>query len=137
MHHVAVICENLERSLEFYQGVLGACWVFCMLDDAPLQTQIQSTEHTHTNQHHLRHPPTKQKQKTPKNPKGLELNPDRPDAKLPYRGAWLWIGPEMVHLMELPNPDPATAAARRASAALASEQPASDAGAGACVEAGW
>lgn len=22
------------------------------------------------------------------------------------RGAWLWIGPDMVHLMELPNPDP-------------------------------
>jgi glyoxylase I family protein len=38
---------------------------------------------------------------------GLRLNPDRPDAKLPYRGAWLWAGPEMVHLLELPNPDPA------------------------------
>ena len=37
---------------------------------------------------------------------GLELNPDRPDAKLPYRGAWLWIGREMIHLMELPSPDP-------------------------------
>lgn len=39
---------------------------------------------------------------------GLETNPDRPDASLPYRGAWLWIGPEMLHLMELPNPDPTT-----------------------------
>ena len=37
---------------------------------------------------------------------GLSLNPARPDAKLPYRGAWLWIGREMVHLMELPSPDP-------------------------------
>lgn len=37
---------------------------------------------------------------------GLEINPDRPDDKLPYRGAWLWIGSEMIHLMELPNPDP-------------------------------
>lgn len=59
MHHVGLLCENLEKSLEFYIGVLG-----------------------------------------------LELNPDRPDEKLPYRGAWLWIGPEMIHLMELPNPDP-------------------------------
>lgn len=39
-------------------------------------------------------------------PAGLEVNPDRPDDKLPYPGAWLWIGPDMVHLMELPNPDP-------------------------------
>jgi catechol 2,3-dioxygenase-like lactoylglutathione lyase family enzyme len=59
MHHVGLLCENLEKSLEFYMGILD-----------------------------------------------LEINPDRPDDKLPYRGAWLWIGPEMIHLMELPNPDP-------------------------------
>ncbi|KAG2482585.1 hypothetical protein HYH03_018469 [Edaphochlamys debaryana] len=61
LHHVALLCENLERSLAFYQGVLG-----------------------------------------------LDINPERPHHKLPYRGAWLWIGPEMIHLMELPNPDPLT-----------------------------
>ncbi|KAI8470178.1 MAG: glyoxylase family protein [Monoraphidium minutum] len=65
VHHVALICADLEKSLEFYQGVLG-----------------------------------------------LEVNPDRPHDKLPYRGAWLWIGPEMIHLMELPNPDPSDAATR-------------------------
>jgi len=59
VHHVALICENLEWSMDFYCGLLG-----------------------------------------------LEINPDRPDSKLPYRGAWLWIGTEMIHLMELPNPDP-------------------------------
>jgi glyoxylase I family protein len=59
VHHVALLCASLERSLDFYCGVLG-----------------------------------------------LEINPDRPHNKLPYRGAWLWIGPEMIHLMELPNPDP-------------------------------
>ncbi|KAJ8750729.1 hypothetical protein K2173_015910 [Erythroxylum novogranatense] len=59
VHHVGVLCENLERSLEFYQGILG-----------------------------------------------LQINEARPHDKLPYRGAWLWVGSEMIHLMELPNPDP-------------------------------
>jgi hypothetical protein len=49
---------------------------------------------------------------TPPSPAGLDTNPDRPDDKLPYRGAWLWIGPEMIHLMELPNPDPTERAKR-------------------------
>lgn len=39
---------------------------------------------------------------------GLKINEARPDDKLPYRGAWLWVGSEMIHLMELPNPDPLT-----------------------------
>lgn len=61
MHHVGILCENLERSLDFYQNLLG-----------------------------------------------LQINEARPDDKLPYRGAWLWVGSEMIHLMELPNPDPLT-----------------------------
>lgn len=39
---------------------------------------------------------------------GLTINEARPHDKLPYRGAWLWVGSEMIHLMELPNPDPLT-----------------------------
>ncbi|KAE8682909.1 Mitogen-activated protein kinase kinase 2 [Hibiscus syriacus] len=61
MLHVGILCENLERSLEFYQNILG-----------------------------------------------LQINEARPHDKLPYRGAWLWVGSEMIHLMELPNPDPLT-----------------------------
>ncbi|CEG00016.1 Glyoxalase I, conserved site [Ostreococcus tauri] len=58
VHHVAIIIENLEKSMEFYGDFLG-----------------------------------------------LPINTTRPADKLPYRGAWLMIGPEMIHLMELPNPD--------------------------------
>ncbi|KAL3825317.1 hypothetical protein ACJIZ3_021346 [Penstemon smallii] len=61
VHHVGILCENLERSLHFYQNILG-----------------------------------------------LTINEARPHDKLPYRGAWLWVGAEMIHLMELPNPDPLT-----------------------------
>lgn len=61
LHHVGILCENLERSLNFYKNILG-----------------------------------------------LTINEARPHDKLPYRGAWLWAGPVMIHLMELPNPDPVT-----------------------------
>ncbi|KAJ7258118.1 hypothetical protein O6H91_12G040400 [Diphasiastrum complanatum] len=59
LHHAGLLCQNLERSIDFYCGVLG-----------------------------------------------LQVNNERPDDKLPYRGAWLWVGSGMIHLMELPNPDP-------------------------------
>ena len=39
---------------------------------------------------------------------GLSINKDRPDGKMAFDGLWLWIGPEMLHLMVLPNPDPMT-----------------------------
>ena len=35
---------------------------------------------------------------------GLEPEPTRPD--LGYPGAWLKIGDQQIHLLELPNPDP-------------------------------
>lgn len=57
LHHCSVIVSNTERSLDFYQNVLG-----------------------------------------------LELEHSRPD--LGYPGAWLNIGDQQLHLLELPNPDP-------------------------------
>ncbi|KAG0593370.1 hypothetical protein M758_1G317200 [Ceratodon purpureus] len=61
VHHVGFLCENVQKSLDFYCGLLG-----------------------------------------------LEINPNRPNDKLPYDGAWLNVGSpdQMIHLMELPNPDP-------------------------------
>lgn len=38
---------------------------------------------------------------------GLEVDPGRPD--LGYPGAWLKIGGQQIHLLELPNPDPVEA----------------------------
>ena len=35
---------------------------------------------------------------------GLTVDPNRPD--LGYPGAWLTIGSQQIHLLELPNPDP-------------------------------
>ncbi len=35
---------------------------------------------------------------------GLEVDPCRPD--LGYPGAWLNVGEQQIHLLELPNPDP-------------------------------
>ncbi len=37
---------------------------------------------------------------------GLETDPARPDQG--YPGAWLNIGGQQIHLLELPNPDPVT-----------------------------
>jgi glyoxylase I family protein len=34
----------------------------------------------------------------------LEIVTTRPD--LGYPGAWLWVGPQQIHLLRLPNPDP-------------------------------
>lgn len=35
---------------------------------------------------------------------GLVVDPSRPD--LGYPGAWLHAGPQQIHLLQLPNPDP-------------------------------
>ena len=35
---------------------------------------------------------------------GLSIDPARPD--LGYPGAWLRVGDQQIHLLELPNPDP-------------------------------
>lgn len=43
---------------------------------------------------------------------GMEQAQGRNHPKLPYRGAWLYWGPEMLHIMELPNPDPTDLASR-------------------------
>jgi len=57
IHHVSLLVADTDRSLAFYQGLLG-----------------------------------------------LELDRSRPD--LGYPGAWLKLGGQQLHLLELPNPDP-------------------------------
>ena len=37
---------------------------------------------------------------------GLAVDPTRPD--LGYPGAWLRVGTQQIHLLQLPNPDPIT-----------------------------
>jgi len=36
----------------------------------------------------------------------LGLIPDEQRPDLGYPGAWLWVGDQQIHLLELPNPDP-------------------------------
>lgn len=57
LQHASVIVSDTQRSLRFYQEVLG-----------------------------------------------LQLEPDRP--ALGFAGAWLRVGQQQIHLLELPNPDP-------------------------------
>lgn len=38
---------------------------------------------------------------------GLEVDPSRPELGFP--GAWLRLGEQQIHLLELPNPDPTEA----------------------------
>lgn len=60
LDHVSVIVADTEKSLQFYQGVLG-----------------------------------------------LEVSDQRPE--LGYPGAWLQVGLQQIHLLQLPNPDPVDA----------------------------
>jgi glyoxylase I family protein len=57
MHHASLLVADTEKSLFFYQGILG-----------------------------------------------LELDEKRPDLGFP--GAWLQVGRQQIHLLELSNPDP-------------------------------
>ena len=36
---------------------------------------------------------------------GMQLDPSRPDLGFP--GAWLWVGDQQIHLLEVANPDTA------------------------------
>lgn len=106
VHHVALLCEDLDRSLKFYVDVLGARRCrrrTCMraLSPRPACARQACVSHSYAGTcSPTRSPPPLCCDS------GLEVNPDRPHHKLPYAGAWLWIGPEMIHLMQLPNPDP-------------------------------
>lgn len=95
MHHVAIIVKDLQKSLDFYCGVLGK--VFLWADTCAVQACF-SMSINYYRPHRL--------QLMAASALGLNINEQRPHDKLPYAGAWLWIGPEMIHLMELPNPDP-------------------------------
>lgn len=96
--------KTLERSLDFYCGVLG------VLEGERGRRGEENAARSHlARQRPLARPdPSFSSILSPFPPlcPGLTLNPARPDAKLPYRGAWLMVGPDMIHLMELPSPDP-------------------------------
>lgn len=57
LHHSSIIVSSTEKSLVFYNGILG-----------------------------------------------IQVDDSRPD--IGYPGAWLNVGQQQIHLLELPNPDP-------------------------------
>ena len=90
IHHVGFFCENLERSLHFYQDILGE-FLLLQCDKLTILLHLQkNVKNFHVSQI------------------GLPINEARPHDKLPFRGAWIWVGADMIHLSELPNPDPLT-----------------------------
>lgn len=153
VHHVALLCASLERSLDFYCGVLGlevggCCTQGCeggspgarawecegvgvcvrgstaTLDRAvavlwearavaqasaasraaagprPPRAAPPSSASSHLPPRPALPAPSSHPAPAPPPPlRPAQINPDRPHDKLPYRGAWLWIGPEMIHLM--------------------------------------
>jgi glyoxylase I family protein len=110
VHHVGLLCENTERSLEFYCGLLGMCIAqFLCLPSV-------SVFDDHLYDFHISLACSKLPWSLEVKLKetfwcymtGLEINPTRPNDKLPYGGKWLNVGSQMIHLMELPNPDPKT-----------------------------
>ena len=89
VHHVGFIIEDKERSRKFYCDTLGKPLIklFALLVIAGALV------------HSLTHPLCMS---------GLSVNEDRPNDKLNFDGLWLWLGPEMLHLMVVDDPDPKT-----------------------------
>ena len=125
IHHIGVLCKNIQESLQFYQNILGELYrstcapqildrltdliahtVLCMAA-SPLHCWILPSQKPSDELVLLISEMLSAKSfqmnmwRT-----GMDVNEARPDDKLPYKGAWLWVGEEMIHLMELPNPDP-------------------------------
>ena len=113
VHHVALLCASLERSLDFYCGVLGLevgrrppvqprCSYQMARWAAAQSAVLEDLPHTAAHVKQLLPlvgKPCHGSDWMACHPFAAQINPDRPHNKLPYRGAWLWIGPEMIHLM--------------------------------------
>jgi hypothetical protein len=83
IHHAAVCVANLDVSLAFYCGVLGASRARAVRRSAGASLLRGAFLLW------LLSPPLPSRRA----PAGLPLNPARPGLdKLPYRGAWLWTG---------------------------------------------
>jgi len=152
VHHVAVITQDLKRSMDFYQGILGLdvnpqrpndklpyagkggiredeeinVKIFFRASNfsskfRPLWTVMDSKGELHGWNAGIHVPSYNHSRSSCCSRLGtpflvfvslIGLVSGYSPNYIPFAGAWLWIGSEMIHLMELPNPDPVEEAAR-------------------------
>lgn len=134
VHHVGLICKDLQASMRFYVDTLGAAITQPLCMCRGLSTLMTRVMHSPKlsfacAQSRAWWPPScnwiatiRARYPDPalasaaiastgcviesgESRLGLTERSDRPNDKLPYGGAWLDLGTEMVHLMEVPNPD--------------------------------
>lgn len=103
IHHVAIICASLDRSLEFYCGLLGAACLPRTADattalcprtrEGRIATASPTPLATAPGERYLITPTFLRRPcGMPHDRAGLKINKERPHKNLPYRGAWLWTG---------------------------------------------
>ena len=68
MHHVGILVQDLDKSRQFYEDVLGGCWLKTISVASMPVTQLS---------HGCL---------CIRRAAGLKLNPERPDDRLPYDG---------------------------------------------------